>query len=71
MCQYPGQFDANDVTRRVATKMDGDPRGFYFDLVGRPSTAHFVGGCPIGDSLATGVVDPYQRLYGYPGPAHH
>jgi cholesterol oxidase len=58
---------ANDVTRRVAAKMDGDPRGFYYDLVGRPTTAHFIGGCPIGDSPATGVVDPYQRLYGYPG----
>ncbi|WP_424397081.1 GMC oxidoreductase [Mycobacterium sp.] len=50
-----------------ATKIDGDPRGYYFDLVGRPTTAHFIGGCPIGDSPTTGVVDPYQRLYGYPG----
>ena len=33
----------------------------------RPTTAHFIGGCPIGDSPATGVVDPYQRLYGYAG----
>jgi cholesterol oxidase len=58
---------ANDVARRVAEKLDGDPRGYYFDLVGRPTTAHFIGGCPIGDSPDTGVVDPYQRLYGHPG----
>ena len=30
-------------------------------------TAHFLGGAPIGDSADTGVVDPYHRVYGYPG----
>jgi cholesterol oxidase len=58
---------ANDVTRRAAAKLSGDPRASYFDLIGRPTTAHFIGGCVIGDSPDTGVVDPYQRLYGYPG----
>jgi cholesterol oxidase len=57
----------NDIARRAAAKLDGDPHGWYFDLVNRPTTAHFIGGCSIGDSPATGVVDPYQRLYGYPG----
>jgi cholesterol oxidase len=32
-----------------------------------PLTGHFIGGCPIGDSAATGVVDPYHRLFGHPG----
>jgi cholesterol oxidase len=32
-----------------------------------PMTAHFIGGCAIGDSPATGVIDPYQRLYGHAG----
>ena len=32
-----------------------------------PMTAHFIGGCAIGDSLATGVIDAYHRLYGYDG----
>ena len=58
---------ANDVARRAAAKIDGDPRGWYFDVVNRPTTAHFIGGCPKGDSPTTGVVDPYHRLYGYPG----
>jgi cholesterol oxidase len=58
---------ANDIVRRAATKIDGDPRGYYFDVLNRPTTAHFIGGCPIGDSPTTGVVDPYQRLYGHPG----
>jgi cholesterol oxidase len=30
-------------------------------------TAHFIGGCAIGDSPRTGVIDPYHRLYGHPG----
>jgi cholesterol oxidase len=30
-------------------------------------TAHFIGGCVIGASPQTGVIDPYHRLYGYPG----
>ncbi len=58
---------ANEVTRRVADKIDGDPRGLYTDIFSIPSTAHFIGGCPIGDSPASGVVDPYHRLYGHPG----
>jgi cholesterol oxidase len=58
---------ANEITRRVAAKINGDPRGLYGDIVNVPTTGHFIGGCPIGDSPATGVVDPYQRLYGYPG----
>ncbi|MGW0929305.1 GMC oxidoreductase [Streptomyces sp. NPDC002644] len=37
------------------------------ELTGMPLTAHFLGGCPIGDSPETGVIDPYHRLYGHPG----
>ncbi len=32
-----------------------------------PMTAHFIGGCAIGDSPRTGVIDAYHRLYGYDG----
>jgi cholesterol oxidase len=32
-----------------------------------PMTAHILGGCPIGDSPETGVLDPWQRVYGHPG----
>jgi hypothetical protein len=28
-------------------------------------TAHFIGGCVIGDSADSGVIDPYHRVYGY------
>ena len=30
-------------------------------------TAHFIGGCVIGDCADSGVVDPYHRMYGHPG----
>ncbi|TDD61658.1 GMC family oxidoreductase [Kribbella antibiotica] len=58
---------AHEVSRRIADKMGGIPKGAVFDLFNIPSTGHFLGGCPIGDSPATGVVDAYQRLYGHPG----
>lgn len=58
---------ANAAARRLATDIGGDPGGTYTDLFNIPMTAHFIGGCAIGDSAATGVVDPYHRLFGYPG----
>ena len=41
--------------------------GAVGEPLGMPLTAHFIGGCAIGDSPETGVVDAYQRAYGYPG----
>ena len=35
--------------------------------VNRTASAHFIGGMPIAESAAKGVVDPYQRAFGYPG----
>ena len=58
---------AHDVTRRLAEAMRGVPFGTLPDLVNRTMTAHFVGGCVIGESAETGVVDPYLRVHGYPG----
>jgi cholesterol oxidase len=59
--------EGNDVTRRVAEKIDGIPQGSWTELANVPITGHFIGGCAIGDSPESGVVDPYQRLYGYAG----
>jgi cholesterol oxidase len=36
------------------------------DLVDIPMTAHFIGGCAIGSTPERGVIDPYQRVWGYP-----
>ena len=43
------------------------PTGAFTEIVNRPVTGHFIGGCAIGDSARTGVVDPYHRLFGHPG----
>ena len=47
--------------------MGGTAGGSIGDPFDRPLTAHFIGGCTIGDSPESGVVDPYQRVYGHPG----
>ena len=36
-------------------------------LLDIPITAHLLGGACIGDSPSTGVIDPYQRVYGHGG----
>ncbi len=58
---------AHDVTRRTAEKIGGVPLGSVPDLFDIPVTAHFIGGCPIGETAERGVVDPYHRLHGYAG----
>ncbi|HEX2903010.1 MAG TPA: GMC family oxidoreductase [Jatrophihabitans sp.] len=58
---------ANQAARQLADNIAGVPGGTWGDLLNVPMTAHFIGGCPIGDSVASGVIDPYHRLYGYPG----
>jgi cholesterol oxidase len=56
----------NAVTRRIAEKVDGVAGGTWGELFNIPLTAHFLGGATIGDSPEHGVIDPYQRVYGYP-----
>ena len=56
----------NEVTRRIADKIDGVAAGTWGEMFNIPLTAHFLGGAAIGDSPANGVIDPYHRVYGYP-----
>ncbi|MGH3584411.1 MAG: GMC oxidoreductase, partial [Mycobacterium sp.] len=56
----------NEVTRRIAKKIDGVAGGTWGELFNIPLTAHFLGGAAIGDSAERGVIDPYHRVYGYP-----
>ncbi|MFD1825196.1 GMC family oxidoreductase N-terminal domain-containing protein [Mumia zhuanghuii] len=58
---------ANEAVRRTAEKIDGTAGGTLGEPFNIPLTAHFIGGCAIGDSAETGVIDPYHRLYGYDG----
>ncbi|WP_289008228.1 GMC family oxidoreductase [uncultured Thermomonospora sp.] len=57
----------HQATRLLAEEIGGMPGGSWLDLGDIPTTAHFIGGCAIGDSPQTGVIDPYHRLYGHEG----
>ena len=58
---------ANEAVRRIADVLGGFPGGNIGEPFNMPLTAHFIGGCAIGTSTETGVVDAYQRVYGHPG----
>ena len=60
--------EATDLAWRVARHLDGYPSSLLTEtLLGIPTTAHILGGAPMGDSAATGAIDPRHRLYGYEG----
>ncbi|MFF4401197.1 GMC family oxidoreductase N-terminal domain-containing protein [Streptomyces sp. NPDC001480] len=58
---------ASEAASALAAEINGFAGSNVGELMGTPLTAHFLGGCPIGDSRETGVIDPYHRLYGHPG----
>ena len=57
----------NAAVRKMAEIIGGKAGGSIGEPFNRPLTAHFIGGCAIGTSPETGVIDPYQRVYGHPG----
>lgn len=59
----PAGETANNL---VAEKIGGLAGGTWGELIDMPLTAHFIGGCPIGESPEHGVIDPYHRAHGYP-----
>ncbi len=56
----------NEVTRRIAAKIDGVAGGTWGEMFNRTLTAHFLGGAVIGEDADHGVIDAYHRAYGYP-----
>ncbi len=56
----------NEVTRRIAKKIDGVAGGTWGELFNIPLTAHFLGGAAIGETREQGVIDAYHRVHGYP-----
>ncbi|SEM30953.1 FAD-dependent oxidoreductase [Streptacidiphilus jiangxiensis] len=56
-----------EAARHLAAQINGFAGTNVGELLGMPLTAHFLGGCPIGEDPEHGVIDPYQRLYGHPG----
>lgn len=57
----------HEAARLLAEEIGGHPAGAVTEAFNTPMTAHILGGAVIGDSPDTGVVDPYHRVYGYPG----
>jgi cholesterol oxidase len=49
------------------TGVRAHPGSSIGEILDIPMTAHFLGGAVIGETPARGVVDPYHRLWGYPG----
>jgi cholesterol oxidase len=58
---------ANEVTRRLAKKMKGQPLSSIPEAVfNTPTTAHILGGCCMGASIDKGVVGANGEIFGYP-----
>lgn len=57
---------ANEIAERLAAKMDGDASATIPEVVfNLSSTAHILGGCPMGRDQNDGVIDKYGRLFGH------
>ncbi len=56
------------IARRFAAESGGMVAGAIAGgLLNIPITAHILGGCPIGETAAEGVVGPDGQVHGYPG----
>ena len=57
---------ANDLTARLAKKMNGTPQSLILEVLGNTSsTAHILGGATMARSPAEGVCDARGRVFGY------
>ena len=63
--------EGHEAVKRMAEVMGGKGKALAGGTIGEPfgipMTAHFMGGAVIGDSPENGVIDPYHRIFGYPG----
>jgi cholesterol oxidase len=59
---------ATRIAHDVGEKLDGMPFSLMTEtLFNIPTTAHVLGGCVMGDSADTGVIDENHRVHGYEG----
>ncbi len=65
--KLPTQIPAGDAAARfVARAIGGEPISAITEvLLDTPVTAHILGGCPMGESEETGVVDKHSRVFGH------
>ncbi len=67
--RVPAKVDiGHAVTREFAGRSGGIPLGSLGEnLLNMPTTAHILGGCPMGRNAEEGVVDLNCEVFGYPG----
>jgi cholesterol oxidase len=59
---------AQPLTRALGREMNGVPQNAVNEIfLNTGITAHILGGCAIGESPETGVIDGQNRVYGHPG----
>jgi cholesterol oxidase len=59
---------SHELTREFARRTNGIPLGSLGEnLLGLPTTAHILGGAPIGRNAEDGVVNENLEVYNYPG----
>jgi len=57
---------ANEYTKRLAEKIDGDPAASITEIfLNTSTTAHIMGGCVMSDSPENGVIDHKGQIFGY------
>lgn len=60
--------EATELTRRWAERLGGVAVAMATEtLRGAPTTAHVLGGCPMGATAQEGAIDAEHRLFGYEG----
>ena len=60
--------EASELAHLIAKKSGGLAMSAPLEaILNIPTTAHILGGCCMGDSAATGVIDPNHRVFGYEG----
>jgi cholesterol oxidase len=58
----------HQITRAFAEKTNGIPQGTFIEgLFNIATTAHILGGCPMGRNAEQGVVDSNGAVFNYPG----
>ena len=59
---------ANRAARTLAEVSEGRPLNILTESIGNTAmTAHILGGCAMGESAQTGVINTRHELFGYPG----
>jgi cholesterol oxidase len=65
----PARVDiGHDITRSFAQKIGGIPAGSLGEnVLNMPTTAHILGGCPMGHDASDGVIGADAQVHNYPG----